>query len=127
MRTPIPPPTNVTVQNQSGAGHTRADTAHSASTMPSGTRSSATPAVSDCSARPARRDAALPRGLLRRHLTTGRRTRRPAGTSPSNTDFDTFLAGAQRVACPADDHRELRHRYAQEAADWVRYANITKG
>ncbi|MBG0566765.1 cellulose binding domain-containing protein [Actinoplanes sp. NEAU-A11] len=51
----------------------------------------------------------------------------PGGYVAPNTDFDTFMAGAQRTGAEPMIIANYGTGTAQEAADWVRYANITKG
>ncbi|MFI5906893.1 cellulose binding domain-containing protein [Dactylosporangium sp. NPDC051541] len=51
----------------------------------------------------------------------------PGGYVAPNTDFDTFMAGAQRVGAQPMIIANYGTGTAQEAAEWVRYANITKG
>jgi hypothetical protein len=51
----------------------------------------------------------------------------PGGYVAPNTDFDTFMAGARRTGAEPMIIANYGTGTAQEAADWVRYANITKG
>ncbi|MEU7870620.1 cellulose binding domain-containing protein [Dactylosporangium sp. NPDC049140] len=51
----------------------------------------------------------------------------PGGYVAPNTDFDTFMAGAKRIGAQPMIIANYGTGTAQEAADWVRYANITKG
>lgn len=51
----------------------------------------------------------------------------PGGYVAPNTDFDTFMAGAQRIGAQPMIIANYGTGTAQEAADWVRYANVTKG
>ncbi|WP_433613872.1 cellulose binding domain-containing protein [Dactylosporangium sp. CA-139114] len=51
----------------------------------------------------------------------------PGGYVAPNTDFDTFMAGARRIGAQPMIIANYGTGTAQEAADWVRYANITKG
>ncbi|BCY08524.1 cellulose binding domain-containing protein [Actinoplanes sp. L3-i22] len=51
----------------------------------------------------------------------------PGGYVAPNTDFDTFMAGAQRTGASPMIIANYGTGTAQEAADWVRYANVTKG
>jgi hypothetical protein len=51
----------------------------------------------------------------------------PGGYVAPGTDFDTFMAGAQRTGAEPMIIANYGTGTAQEAADWVRYANVTKG
>ncbi|WP_436534745.1 cellulose binding domain-containing protein [Actinoplanes sp. HUAS TT8] len=51
----------------------------------------------------------------------------PGGYVAPDTDFDTFMAGAQRTGASPMIIANYGTGTAQEAADWVRYANVTKG
>jgi hypothetical protein len=51
----------------------------------------------------------------------------PGGYVAPGTDFDTFMAGAKRVGAQPMIIANYGTGTAAEAADWVRYANITKG
>ncbi|GAA2712221.1 cellulose binding domain-containing protein [Actinoplanes palleronii] len=51
----------------------------------------------------------------------------PGGYVAPNTDFDTFMAGARRTGAEPMIIANYGTGTAQEAADWVRYANVTKG
>jgi hypothetical protein len=51
----------------------------------------------------------------------------PGGYVAPGTDFDTFMAGARRTGAQPMIIANYGTGTAQEAADWVRYANITKG
>jgi hypothetical protein len=51
----------------------------------------------------------------------------PGGYVAPGTDFDTFMAGARRVGAQPMIIANYGTGTAQEAADWVRYANVTKG
>ena len=51
----------------------------------------------------------------------------PGGYVAPNTDFDTFMAGARRTGAQPMIIANYGTGTAQEAADWVRYSNITKG
>jgi hypothetical protein len=51
----------------------------------------------------------------------------PGGYVAPNTDFDTFMASAQRIGAQPMIIANYGTGSAQEAADWVRYANVTKG
>ncbi|HEV8557300.1 MAG TPA: cellulose binding domain-containing protein [Actinophytocola sp.] len=51
----------------------------------------------------------------------------PGGFVAPNTDFDHFMAGVQRTGAQPIIIANYGTGTAQEAADWVRYANITKG
>ncbi|KHD76995.1 alpha-L-arabinofuranosidase [Actinoplanes utahensis] len=51
----------------------------------------------------------------------------PGGYVAPNTDFDTFMAGARATGAEPMIIANYGTGTAQEAADWVRYANITKG
>ncbi|WP_250002973.1 cellulose binding domain-containing protein [Actinoplanes sp. M2I2] len=51
----------------------------------------------------------------------------PGGYVAPGTDFDTFMAGARRTGAEPMIIANYGTGTAQEAADWVRYANITKG
>ncbi|MGK5682183.1 cellulose binding domain-containing protein [Actinoplanes sp. URMC 104] len=51
----------------------------------------------------------------------------PGGYVAPNTDFDTFMAAAQRTGAEPMIIANYGTGTAQEAADWVRYANVTKG
>jgi hypothetical protein len=51
----------------------------------------------------------------------------PGGFVAPNTDFDTFMAGVQRAGSQAIIIANYGTGTPQEAADWVRYANITQG
>lgn len=50
----------------------------------------------------------------------------PGGYVAPNTDFDTFMAGVRRVGGQPMIIANYGTGTAQEAADWVRYANVTK-
>jgi hypothetical protein len=51
----------------------------------------------------------------------------PGGYVAPDTDFDTFMAGAQRTGAQPMIVANYGTGTAREAADWVRYANVTKG
>jgi hypothetical protein len=51
----------------------------------------------------------------------------PGGYVAPGTDFDTFMAGARRTGAQPMIIANYGTGTAQEAADWVRYANVTKG
>ncbi|MEU8820132.1 cellulose binding domain-containing protein [Actinoplanes sp. NPDC048796] len=51
----------------------------------------------------------------------------PGGYVAPDTDFDTFMAGARRTGAEPMIIANYGTGTAQEAADWVRYANVTKG
>ncbi|MFG2036494.1 cellulose binding domain-containing protein [Dactylosporangium sp. NPDC048998] len=51
----------------------------------------------------------------------------PGGYVAPGTDFDTFMASARRVGAQPMIIANYGTGTAQEAADWVRYANVTKG
>jgi hypothetical protein len=51
----------------------------------------------------------------------------PGGYVAPNTDFDTFMAGARRTGAQPMIIANYGTGTAQEAADWVHYANVTKG
>jgi hypothetical protein len=51
----------------------------------------------------------------------------PGGYVAPGTDFDTFMASAQRVGAQPMIIANYGTGTAEEAADWVRYANVTKG
>ncbi|MBQ1046125.1 cellulose binding domain-containing protein [Micromonospora sp. C72] len=51
----------------------------------------------------------------------------PGGYVAPNTDFDTFMAGAQRVGAEPMIIANYGTGTPAEAAAWVRYANVTKG
>ncbi|WP_250034167.1 cellulose binding domain-containing protein [Paractinoplanes maris] len=51
----------------------------------------------------------------------------PGGYVAPGTDFDTFMAGAERTGAEPMIIANYGTGTAQEAADWVRYANVTKG
>ena len=51
----------------------------------------------------------------------------PGGYVAPNTDFDTFMAGARRTGAEPMIIANYGTGTAEEAADWVRYANVTKG
>jgi Cellulose binding domain/Fibronectin type III domain len=51
----------------------------------------------------------------------------PGGFVAPGTDFDTFMASAQRVGAQPMIIANYGTGTPQEAADWVRYANVTKG
>jgi hypothetical protein len=51
----------------------------------------------------------------------------PGGYVAPGTDFDTFMAGARRAGAEPMIIANYGTGSAQEAADWVRYANVTKG
>src|SRR5688500_2881842 len=51
----------------------------------------------------------------------------PGGYVAPNTDFDTFMGGVQRAGAQPMIIANYGTGTPQEAADWVRYANITKG
>jgi len=50
----------------------------------------------------------------------------PGGYVAPNTDFDTFMGSVQRVGAQAMIIANYGTGTPQEAADWVRYANVTK-
>ncbi|WP_430784108.1 cellulose binding domain-containing protein [Actinoplanes sp. G11-F43] len=50
----------------------------------------------------------------------------PGGYVAPDTDFDTFMAGAQRTGAEPMIIANYGTGTAQEAAGWVRYANVTK-
>ncbi|RKN47709.1 cellulose binding domain-containing protein [Micromonospora endolithica] len=51
----------------------------------------------------------------------------PGGYVAPNTDFDTFMAGVRRVGAQPMIIANYGTGTPAEAADWVRYANVTKG
>jgi hypothetical protein len=51
----------------------------------------------------------------------------PGGYVAPNTDFDHFMSGVKRAGAQAMVIANYGTGSAQEAADWVRYANVTKG
>ncbi|MDG4797904.1 cellulose binding domain-containing protein [Micromonospora sp. WMMD1082] len=51
----------------------------------------------------------------------------PGGYVAPNTDFDTFMAGVRRTGAQPMIIANYGTGTPQEAADWVRYANVTKG
>jgi chitodextrinase len=51
----------------------------------------------------------------------------PGGYVAPNTDFDTFMGGVRRAGAQPIIIANYGTGTPQEAADWVRYANITKG
>ncbi|MGW0485517.1 cellulose binding domain-containing protein [Nonomuraea sp. NPDC003214] len=51
----------------------------------------------------------------------------PGGYVAPNTDFDTFMAGARRTGAQPMVTANYGTGTAEEAAAWVRYANVTKG
>ena len=51
----------------------------------------------------------------------------PGGYVAPGTDFDTFMAAAERTGAQPMIIANYGTGTAQEAADWVRYANVTKG
>ncbi|GAA2347555.1 cellulose binding domain-containing protein [Dactylosporangium salmoneum] len=51
----------------------------------------------------------------------------PGGYVAPGTDFDTFMASMQRIGAQPMIIANYGTGTAQEAADWVRYANVTKG
>ena len=51
----------------------------------------------------------------------------PGGYVAPNTDFDTFMASARRVGAQPMIIANYGTGTAEEAAGWVRYANVTKG
>ncbi|WP_049558968.1 cellulose binding domain-containing protein [Nonomuraea sp. SBT364] len=51
----------------------------------------------------------------------------PGGYVAPNTDFDTFMAGARRTGAQPMVTANYGTGTAEEAAGWVRYANVTKG
>ena len=50
----------------------------------------------------------------------------PGGYVAPNTDFDTFMAGAERTGAEPMIIANYGTGTAEEAAGWVRYANVTK-
>ena len=50
----------------------------------------------------------------------------PGGYVAPNTDFDTFMAGARRTGAQPIVIANYGTGSAEEAAGWVRYANVTK-
>ncbi|MEU5551248.1 cellulose binding domain-containing protein [Micromonospora sp. NPDC047793] len=51
----------------------------------------------------------------------------PGGYVAPNTDFDTFMAGVRRAGAQPMIIANYGTGTPQEAAEWVRYANVTKG
>lgn len=51
----------------------------------------------------------------------------PGGYVAPNTDFDQFMAGVRRAGAQAVVTANYGTGTPQEAADWVRYANVEKG
>ncbi|HEY3465494.1 MAG TPA: alpha-L-arabinofuranosidase, partial [Amycolatopsis sp.] len=51
----------------------------------------------------------------------------PGGYVAPGTDFDTFMGGARRTGAQPIVIANYGTGTPQEAADWVRYANVTKG
>ncbi|WP_310967457.1 MULTISPECIES: cellulose binding domain-containing protein [unclassified Amycolatopsis] len=51
----------------------------------------------------------------------------PGGYVAPNTDFDTFMGGVRRAGAQPIIIANYGTGTPQEAADWVRYANVTKG
>ncbi|MFD1052469.1 alpha-L-arabinofuranosidase, partial [Kibdelosporangium lantanae] len=51
----------------------------------------------------------------------------PGGYVAPNTDFDTFMGGVRRAGGQPIIIANYGTGTPQEAADWVRYANVTKG
>lgn len=51
----------------------------------------------------------------------------PGGYVAPNTDFDTFMAAARRIGAQPMIIANYGTGTPQEAAEWVRYANVTKG
>ncbi|MEV5710229.1 cellulose binding domain-containing protein [Actinoallomurus sp. NPDC052274] len=51
----------------------------------------------------------------------------PGGYVAPNTDFDTFMASVRRVGAQPMVIANYGTGTPEEAADWVRYANVTKG
>ena len=51
----------------------------------------------------------------------------PGGYVAPGTDFDTFMAAAKRTGAEPMIIANYGTGTAEEAADWVRYANVTKG
>ncbi|MFC0541666.1 cellulose binding domain-containing protein [Kutzneria chonburiensis] len=51
----------------------------------------------------------------------------PGGYVAPNTDFDTFMGGVHRAGAQPIIIADYGSGTPQEAADWVRYANVTKG
>ena len=51
----------------------------------------------------------------------------PGGYVAPDTDFDTFMGGVQRAGAQPIITANYGTGTPQEAADWVRYANVTKG
>jgi cellulose binding protein with CBM2 domain/fibronectin type III domain protein len=51
----------------------------------------------------------------------------PGGYVAPDTDFDTFMGGARRTGAQPIIIANYGTGTPQEAADWVRYANVTKG
>ena len=51
----------------------------------------------------------------------------PGGYVAPNTDFDTFMASVRRINAQPMIIANYGTGTAEEAADWVRYANVTKG
>ncbi|GIH28327.1 alpha-L-arabinofuranosidase [Acrocarpospora phusangensis] len=51
----------------------------------------------------------------------------PGGYVAPDTDFDTFMRGARRTGAQPMVTANYGTGTAQEAADWVRHANVTKG
>ncbi len=51
----------------------------------------------------------------------------PGGYVAPNTDFDTFMASVKRIGAQPMIIANYGTGTPQEAADWVKYANVTKG
>ncbi|MCO5997763.1 cellulose binding domain-containing protein [Actinoallomurus rhizosphaericola] len=51
----------------------------------------------------------------------------PGGYVAPNTDFDTFMASVRRIGAQPMIIANYGTGTPEEAADWVRYANVTKG
>jgi Cellulose binding domain/Fibronectin type III domain len=51
----------------------------------------------------------------------------PGGYVAPNTDFDSFMGGVRRAGAQPIIIADYGSGTPQEAADWVRYANVTKG
>ena len=51
----------------------------------------------------------------------------PGGYVAPNTDFDTFMGGVRRAGAQPIIIANYGTGTPEEAADWVRYANVTKG
>ena len=117
-------PVTVTVDARAGLGD-RARHLRSASTTRSGTPNSAPPPSSDLMKDAGVQMLRYPGGSYA-DIYHWQDNTAPGGYVAPNTDFDTFMAGVQRAGAQPMSSPTTAPAPPQEAADWVRYANVTK-